>query len=47
MDVSGSGNIAVVLLSMQSQKAQTYYNSYSEDERRTYRVINDRIFIFG
>ncbi len=56
--VSGPGNIAVVLLSMEGQKALTFHHKYlnlcSEDERRSYRfgttwgwVINDRIFILG
>ncbi len=56
--VSGSGNISVVLLSMQGQKTlgfhQNNFNLCSEDEWRSYWfgttwgwVINDRIFIFG
>ncbi len=55
--ISGPGNIAVALLSMESQRAlgfhQKYLNLCSEDERRSSRfgttwgwVINDRIFIF-
>ncbi len=56
--VSGSGNMSVVLQSMEGQRAlgfhQKYLNSCSEDERRYYAivttwgwVINDRVFIFG
>ncbi len=56
--VSGPGNITVVLLSMEGQRAlrfhQKYLNLCSEDEQRSYGfgttrgwVISDRIFIFG
>ncbi len=56
--VSGPGNFAVVLLSMQGLGAlgfhQKYLNLCSEDECRSYGygttwgwVINDSIFIFG
>ncbi len=58
IDVSGPGNISVVLRPMDGQKTvrfhQKYLNLCSEDERRSYgfrttwgRVINDRIFILG
>ncbi len=56
--VCGPGNISVVLLSMQGQRAlwfhQKYLNLCSEDERRSYGfgttwgwVIKDRIVILG
>ncbi len=49
--VSGPGNIAVVLLSMEGQKAlrfnQKYLNLCSEDEQMSYGLINDIIFILG
>ncbi len=56
--VSGPGDIAVALLSMESQRAlgfnQKYLNLCSEDEQMSYGfgttwgwVINDCIFVFG
>ncbi len=49
--VSGPGNIAVVLLSMEGQKTlrfnQKYLNLCSEDEQMSYGLNNDRIKFFG
>ncbi len=58
LTVSGSGNISVMLLYMQGQRAfcfhQKYFNLCSKDEQRSYGfgttwvwVINDRILIFS